>query len=309
MTNVPDLSIIIASYNTLTMTRQCIESIYASTHNLDIEVIVVDDCSKDGSAEMVERDFPQVVVIRNAQNQRYSKTNNIGLRAARGRYGLLLNSDTLVRDGAFERLVRFMDNTPAAAAAGPKLLNPDGSIQHCVRGFPGVLPMIAQSIGLHRWFPNNWLTNQYYHEDLDYTVAKPIDSIGTTAFIIRRSTWENIGMLDERFTWAFVDWSYCAKLKDAGASVYVVPEAEVTHFGSASINQNSSKEIHKLHSDLRILYDIYYAPKHNFMMRTFVRLGIRARLQLKMLEHHLSSDKRVIKGPGAPQLQRSSSST
>src|SRR4051794_24915258 len=119
MTNVPDLSIIIASYNTLAMTRQCVESIYANTHNLDFEVIVVDDCSHDGSAEMIEREFPQVRVIRNSQNQRYSKTNNIGLLAARGRYGLLLNSDTLVHDGAFERLVRFMDDTPTAAAAGP----------------------------------------------------------------------------------------------------------------------------------------------------------------------------------------------
>jgi len=148
----------------------------------------------------------------------------------------------------------------------------------------------------------NWLTNKYYHEDLDYDVTQPVESIGTTAFIIRRSTWENIGMLDERFTWAFVDNSYCAMLKAAGAKVYVVPAAVVTHFGSASINQNASKEIYKLHADLRLFYDIYFAPKHSSIMRVLVRLGILARLRLKMLEHFFSSDKRVIKGPGAPQL-------
>lgn len=301
MSQTIDLSIIIASYNTLALTRACIESIYHSTKDISFEVIVVDDCSRDGSPEMVAAEFPQVRLIRNTTNQRYAKTNNIGLQASLGRYALLLNSDTVVHEGAFARLVQFMDSTPDAAAAGPKLVNPDGSIQHCIRGFPGLGPMIAQSLGLQRWLPNNPLTNRYYHENFDYSRVQVIDSIGTTAFIIRRSTWEQIGMLDERFSWALVDIAYCYMLKSQGAKTYYFPDAVVTHYGSASINQGGEKEIRMLHQAVRQFYDLYYAPHDWAPMRPLTRLGISARLQFKLLEHRLSSDKRVIKSPGAPK--------
>lgn len=150
-----DLSIIIASYNTISLTRGCLKSIYESTHGIEFEVLVIDDGSKDGSPDMVETEFPQVRLVRNPANLRYTKTNNKGLQLAEGRYGLLLNSDTEVRGDAFTELVSFMDSHPEAAAAGPKLTNPDGTIQHCIRSFPGLVPMIAQSVNMHAWWPNN----------------------------------------------------------------------------------------------------------------------------------------------------------
>jgi len=227
---------------------------------------------------------------------RYAKTNNIGLKAAVGRCGVLLNSDVVIQPGAFATLVRFMDEHPEVAAAGPKLINPDGSIQHCIRSFPGVLPMIFQSLSLHKLFPGNRFTDQYYNTQFDYSRAQPVDSIGTTAFIIRRSTWETYGMLDERFTLAFVDLAYCLMLKQNKQQVYYVPDAVVMHYGNQTINANGFKEIRLLHQALRVFYDCYYAPRHSFMVRALVHLGIRLRQQVKLLEFRFSKEKHVFGG-------------
>jgi GT2 family glycosyltransferase len=293
-----DLSIIVANYNTMNLLRNCLRSIDASTRGIEFETIVVDDCSKDGSPEMVRKEFPQVRLACNLENMRYARSNNAGLRMARGRYALLLNSDVEVQDGAFAELVGFMDEHPDVAAAGPKLINPDGSIQHCIRSFPGVWPMFFQSIGLHKIWPNNPITNRYYNTDFDYDREQPVQSIGTTSFIIRRSIWEQYGMLDERFSLYFVDLAYCFMLGRNSEKIYYVPQAVVMHYGGQTINQSSEKEIRLLHDGLRDFYDAYYSRCHRPWTRLAVRAGIWLRYRLKMAELALSPDNRVIKGPG-----------
>lgn len=303
---VVDLSVIVASYNTKDLLRDCLNSVYETTKGIEYEVIVVDDCSTDESPEMVEESFPQARLIRNKSNLRYSKTNNTGLRAAQGRYGLLLNSDVVVLPGAFATLVRFMDEHPDAAAAGPKLINPDGSIQHCIRSFPRLTPIIFQSLSLHRIWPNNPITNRYYNLDFDYTRAQTVPSIGTTSFIIRRSTWETFGMLDERLTLAFVDLAYCHALGQRNQKIYYVPDAVVVHYSGQSINQNGSREIRLLHKELRKFYDYYLASQHNVFGRTFIRGGIWLREKVKLLEYEYTGDKRVLSTPGVSARARSS---
>jgi len=293
-----DLSVIVASYNTRELTRHCIESICKTTHGITFEIIVVDDCSHDGSQEMVKECFPDVNLICNQINVRYAKTNNIGLKSANGRYALLLNSDVEVQSGAFCALVKFMDEHPDTAAAGPKLINPDGSVQHCIRSFPGVIPMIFQSINFHRLIPGNRFTDQYYNTQFDYRKAQIVNSIGTTAFIIRRSTWEKYGMLDQRFTLAFVDLAYCLMLHQANQKVYYVPDAVVMHHGSLTINMSGVKEIRLLHQSLRLFYDLYYSQKHNAILRGIIRFGIRLRQQMKVLEFKFTKNKRVFGGIG-----------
>lgn len=297
-----DLSIIVASYDTKELLRGCLQSIYDNTQGIQFETIVVDDCSTDGSPEMVEEKFSEVRLIRNAANMRYVKTNNSGIRACRGRYALLLNSDTEVQPGAFERLVRFMDEHPDAAAAGTKLVNPDGSVQHCIRNFTGMFTMFLQTINLHKIWPKNPLTNRYYNIDFDYDKVQTVQHIGTTSFIIRRSVWEKYGMLDERFEQFMGDFAYCQMLRQHHLKIYYVPDVVVLHFGSQTINQNGLKQIRALHSAIKKYYDVYYAPRHNVLMRLFVHAGIWARLYLKILEFKLSRDKRVITGPGSPSV-------
>jgi GT2 family glycosyltransferase len=293
-----DLSVIVASYNTKELLHDCLQSIYDTTKEISFEVIVVDDCSTDGSAGMVSDAFPQARLIRNATNLRYARTNNVGLKAARGRHGLLLNSDVVVQPGAFDTLVRFMDEHPDAAAAGPKLLNADGSVQHCIRSFPNPLTMLFQSLSLHRIWPNNPITDAYYNTDFDYSRVQTVQSIGTTSFIIRRSTWETFGMLDERLTLAFVDLAYCRALGQRKQKIYYVPDAVVLHYSGQTINQNGVREIRLLHQELRKFYDYYIAAQHSPPSRTLIRAGIWLREQFKVLEYELSDDKRVFNTPG-----------
>lgn len=305
MTALPlDLTIIIPNYNTKDLLRNCIASIYEHTKGITFEIICIDDNSPDGSAEMVAESFPDVILVRNKVNQLYVKNNNLGMRMSRARYACLLNSDTMVKSDAFGALVRFMDEHPDIAACGPKLLNPDMSVQHCIRRFAGPGTFILQALNWHKLFPKNGLMKSLYALDFDYSKAQQVDSIGTTAFVIRRSTWENAGMLDESFTLFVVDWAYNFMLKTKGRKVYYTPCAEVIHFGSQSVNQMALKSIGDLHNAL-----IEFSEKYDYFgsgraTKFLVRLAVRARCFLKTAEYYLSADKRVIKGPGAPAREQ-----
>lgn len=295
-----DLTIIISSYNTRNLLRNCLESIYQRTRSITFELICIDDNSEDGSAQMVAHQFPEVILIGNKVNQLYAKNQNSGLRMSRARYACLLDSDTLLTGNAFQALVSFMDEHPEVAACGPKLLNLDGSVQHCVRGFPTADVFFLQAVNWHKMFPGSRLMNRYYHTNFDYAIAQPVESIGTTAYVMRRSTWESAGMLDERFRLAVVDLAYNYMLKQKGYKVYYTPCAEIVHLGSQSINQNALSSLRdQCHALIQFneAYD-YFGPGRP--MKLLVRCAVMVRYYCKLLEYHLSSDKRVIKGPGAP---------
>lgn len=295
-----DLTIIIPSYNTVHFLRECIASIYEHTKGISYEIICIDDNSHDGSSEMVAKTFPNVILVRNKVNQLYAKNNNLGMQMSRARYACLLNSDTRLISNAFQALVEFMDMHGDIAACGPKLLNPDRSVQHCIRSFvkPGTL--VLQALNWHKLFPNSNSMKSLYATNFDYSQAQQVDSIGTTAYVIRRSTWEQAGMLDERFQLFVVDWAYNFMLKQKGYKVFYAPCADIIHFGSQSVNQTARKSIRDLHNALILFSDTYDYFGSSRSIKCIVRLGVLIRYYLKIAEYYLSSDKRVIKGPGAP---------
>jgi hypothetical protein len=215
-----------------------LDSVYRNTQGITFEVICVDDNSWDGSADMVETMFSQVVLVRNQQRLLYAKNHNIGTRIAKGRYACHLDSDTLLTSNAMASLVSFMDEHPDVAACGPKLLNGDGTVQHCIRRFAGAATFVLQALNWHKLFPRSPIMNRYYCADFDYSQAQQVESIGTSAYVLRRSTWESAGMFDERFGQFMVDLAYNFSLNRQGYSVWYAPSAEVIHYGSRSIGQN-----------------------------------------------------------------------
>lgn len=297
----PDLSVIIASYNTSQITRDCVRSVLENRDGLAVEVMVVDDASSDDTVERLREEFAEITVLVNDSNLHYAKTNNRGLRECTGRYAMLLNSDTIIHPGALTTLVDHMDAHPRVAACGPKLVNPDGSVQYCIRSFPGVSVMAFQALNLHKVWADNPITNRYYHLDLDYDADHVVDSLGTTAFVIRRDVWESGIYLDEAFQIAFVDLAYCAQLGAEGHRIDYVGGAVVTHLGSQSINLKSADEVKSRAGGLRLLYDRYLAEADPVWKRPIVRVGIGAWGLLRRIEYRLSKDKRVITGPGAPK--------
>ena len=298
---IPDLSVIIASYNTSQITSDCVRSVLVNADDLALEVMVVDDASSDGTADRIRAEFPSVTVLVNEHNLHYAKTNNRGLRECSGRYAMLLNSDTIIHAGALTTLVAYMDEHDDVAACGPRLVNPDGSVQYCIRSFPGVSVMFFQALNLQKVWPSNPVTNRYYHLDLDYDANHTVASLGTTAFVVRRRVWESGLYLDEAFQIAFVDLAYCAGLGAAGHRIDYVGGATVTHLGSQSINLKSADEVRSRAVGLRLLYDRYLAEVDPAWKRPIVRAGIKAWGLLRRVEYRLSKDKRVITGPGAPK--------
>ena len=192
------------------------------------------------------------------------------------------------------------DEHDEIAACGPKLLNPDMTVQHCIRRFVGPRTLVLQALNWHKLFPKSKSMSNLYAADFDYSQAQPVDSIGTTAFVIRRSTWEQAGMLDDRFRLFVVDLAYNFMLKQKGYKVYYTPCAEIIHFGSQSVNQMALKSIRDLHDALIRFSEIYDYFGRGRAVKFVVRLAVTIRCYLKMAEYCLSSDKRVIKGPGAP---------
>src|ERR1017187_2269490 len=173
-----------------------------------------------------------------------------------------------------------MDEHPAAAVCGPKLLNPDGSVQHHIRSFASLGVFFLQNLNWHKLFPRSKLMNRYYNTDFDYSKSQPVESIGTSVYVIRRSTWETIGLLDERFRWAMPDLAYNYTLNRKGYKLFYTPCAGLIDFSDA--------------------YD-YFGK--SWLTKAIVRFGVRARYCTKVLGYYLSSDKRVIKGPGAPKKE------
>jgi GT2 family glycosyltransferase len=308
MEKLLDLTLIIPNYNTRRLLRDCISSIYEHTCGITFEIVCIDDNSDDGSADMVAKVFPEVILIRNQTNRGYVRNTNHGMRRSRARYACHLNSDTLLISNAFQALVHYMDENPEVAACGPKLLNPDRSVQHCIRHFSGPLTLVLQALNWHKLFPRSRLTDRYYATGFDYSKAQPVDSIGTTAYVVRRSTWENAGMLDERFRLFVSDLAYNFMLKQKGYPVYYTPCAEVVHFGSQSVNQTPQSSLRELHDALIEFNEAYDYFGKSRASKLLVRLAVEARAYLKRAEYYLSSDKRVIKGPGAPPRARVSAS-
>jgi GT2 family glycosyltransferase len=298
-----DLTIIIPNFETRELLRQCIQSIFDNTKGISFEVICIDDNSRDGSPNMVQASFPEVILIRNQVAQYYAKNNNIGLRMSNARYACLLNSDTKIIGNSFEALVNFMDTHPDAAACGPKLLNPDMTIQSCIRGFVGLRTMILQGINAHKLFPSGKVAREYYCVDFDYSKEAIVDSIGTTAYVIRRSTWEHIGMLDEQFPLYQVDLAYNLTLKRAGLRLYYTPCAEVVHLGGQSVNKMPEKHIVQFHRALIDFNEHFNYYGSSWLSKRLVRFAVNLRCWVKLLELRVGSDKRVIKGPGAPKLE------
>jgi GT2 family glycosyltransferase len=302
--NLLDLTICISSYNTRALLRNCLRSVYEHTQGISFEVICVDDNSPDGSADMVAADFPAVILVRNKTNQLYARNQNASLRMSRARYACLLDSDTVLTGNAFKALVQFMDAHPEAAVCAPRLLNLDGSVQHHVRGFPGAAIFLLQAINWHQLFPKSRLMNRYYNTNFDYSRAQPVDSIGTSAYVVRRSTWENAGLLDERFRLALVDLSYNYMLRQKGYQVFYTPCAEVIHIGSQSINQDPLGSLRDQRRALIDFSDSYDYFGKSAATKKLVKLAVFLRYYLKVMEYYVGSDKRVIKGPGAPSKEQ-----
>lgn len=223
------VSVIIVSYNTKTLTKNCICSLIENTKNLQFEIIVVDNGSVDGSLEQIsklQKKFKNIRLLKNRKNLGFAKANNQGIKIAKGDYILLLNSDTKVKKDALNKLVKCAQDKSDAGVVSPKLLNKDGSVQGSVFRFPTISKAIRQY-----WLGGDGLLDKYCPKSKD---AKTVDAVVMACFLITPRAKKLVGNLDERYFMYFEDIEYCKKVHNSGLKVYYLPSAEVIHYHGKS---------------------------------------------------------------------------
>lgn len=235
-----DVSIVVVSYRVRDFTLACLDSVRRFTGARTVETILIDNASRDGTVQAVRERFPDVRVIENEANLGFTVANNQGIQVSSGRYILLLNSDAEVREGSLDAMVDFMDANPRVGILGPRLVYADDSHQLSVNPFPTAWGTVTQFLMLSRLFPESrWLApHRHALEPRDHPSVADVDWVSGACLLARRSTLEEIGLLDETFFIYYEETDLCRRARDAGWRVVYAPVTTVLHHGQKTTSQN-----------------------------------------------------------------------
>ncbi|MEN1989105.1 glycosyltransferase family 2 protein [Paenibacillus hubeiensis] len=283
-----DVSIIIVNYNTRQLTLDCLASVYASHTSYQYEIVVIDNASHDGSVEAIRTAYPQVRMIANRDNTGFAVANNQGMKVARGRYILLLNSDTVVQPDTLEVMIGFMDRHPEMGASGCKVILPDGSLDKaCKRGFPTPSASFYYAFGLSRLFPDRPKFNQYQLGHLSPDDEYPIDCLVGAFMLVRREVVEQVGGLDETFFMYGEDVDWCYRIKEAGWGIYYYPRTYIVHYKGASARRKPMKIVYEFHRAMWVFHRKHYAKRYSLFTNTAVWLGISLKFSMSLIRNKL----------------------
>lgn len=233
-----DLSVCIVNWNGGDFLRSCVGSVYECAGSLELEVIIVDNGSTDGSAAEIGRLFPEATIIEHGRNDGFAAANNIAIDRSSGRYLLFLNPDTVADPGSIERMVSFLDEETATGALGCKLYNPiTGSVESSARSNPDPLPLFWNLIYLDRLFPSNRIFGRYRMSYRSENDRREVDWVTGACMLARREAVETVGGFDARFFMYCEDIDICYRIKANGWKVYYLPEAKVGHYRGCSSEQ------------------------------------------------------------------------
>lgn len=235
--NDPDLSIVIVNWNTIDLLSDVLQSVYDNPAGIRSEVIVIDNASTDGSADMVTRAFPRAILIRNTDNRGFAAANNQGFELATGRHILLLNSDTVVLGDVLGASVRYLDAHPDVGAMGCRVLNPDGSMQRTCSMWPSLLNLALLTSGLwklRRPRAAARFLGRYQMAGWERDSERPVEVISGCYLMLRREVMEQIGPLDETFFFFGEETDWCRRMREAGWRLMFAPVGEIIHHGGAS---------------------------------------------------------------------------
>jgi GT2 family glycosyltransferase len=266
----PDLSLIIVSWNVSNLLADCLDTLQLEPLRADgliVEAIVVDSASSDGTVAMVTERYPQVRLLAQAENVGFTVGNNIGLKAASGRFLMLLNPDTLVIGDALAQLVKYVEAHPDVGVVGPQTRNANGTIQSTRRRFPTLATAIFESTWLQPFAPRGVL-NRFYATDIADDAIADVDWVQGSAFMVRREAYEQVGGLDEHYIMFSEEVDWCKRIKSVGWRVVYIGAAQIIHYGGQSTEQvTARKHIHFQQSKLR-----YFRKYHGSLAAMLVRV-------------------------------------
>jgi GT2 family glycosyltransferase len=258
------LSVIIVNYNVRPFLESALVSVQKAMMGIEGEVIVVDNASDDGSAEMLRQRFPDVRLIVNERNLGFAAANNLALRDSSGNYVLLLNPDTLVQEDTLRVMADFLDNHPEVGLAGCKVLNSDGSFQlACRRSFPTPWVAFTKIAGLSSMFPRLPFFARYNLTYLDPESAYEVDAVSGSFMFVRRKAIETVGGLDEQFFMYGEDLDWCFRIKQEGWKIYYTPATQIIHYKGQSARRSDIDEV-----------KLFYEAMHLFVKKHFKGGGL-----------------------------------
>lgn len=225
-----EISIIINNYKTRGLLKQCLKGIYLFPPTLPFEVIVVDNNSQDGSVELVREKFPQVKLIAAKDNLGHHKGNNLGIKNSTGRYVVIMNTDIAILDDIFDRLYKFMEEHQKVALVGPKLKNPDGSIQSSCLRFPSLITPFYRRTFFGLLPGAKKKLDQYLMADFSHQETRPVDWILGAFEMVRKSAIDQVGLMDEYLYLYFGDVAWCMEFWRQKLPVYYFADANIIHY-------------------------------------------------------------------------------
>jgi len=279
-----DLTVSIVNWNTKEPLRACLVALLGQT-GCRIEIIVADNASSDGSAEMVQSEFgDRVSLIVNSKNLGFGAAHNKAIEQARGRYILVLNPDShALSEDLCCKIVGYMDEHPKIGALGPKIVNPDGSLQFSARRFPNPFAGIFRGTRLGRMFPNNRFVRAYLMTDFAHDQIAEVDWLSGAALVFRKETLDKVGLFDERFFMYCEDMDICKRIGDAGWKVVYYPLVAVSHTIGAASDLAKPQMIRQHHKSMLLYFIKHNSGKPTILLTPFVMaaLSLRCRALLR----------------------------
>lgn len=230
----PDVSVVVVSFNTRDVLRECLQTLVREAGSVRYETIVVDNASQDGSADMIEQEFPGAALIRSEVNLGFAAANNRGFTIAKGRYVVLLNSDAFLRSGALPKAMEYMDSDPRIGLGGARLVGRDDSWQPSARMFPSLANDLLTLSGLSAKYPHSRLFGRFDRTWADPNQAAEVDWVPGAFSIIPRRVLDSVGYFDESFFLYYEEVDLCRRIKAAGYSIWYWPDVVVVHLGGES---------------------------------------------------------------------------
>ncbi|KZK74458.1 MAG: glycosyl hydrolase [Pelodictyon luteolum] len=235
------VSVIIVSFNTREILAECLMSLFRHAGEVPMEVFVVDNASKDGSPSMVRERFPAVRLIENSDNRGFAAANNQAYTLSQGDYVVLLNPDAYLQPESLANAVAFMDRTTGCGLSGGKIISPKGTLEPSARRFPSIRSKLLTISGISGRHPRSPILNRHEFGGFNHDAPMEVDWVPGTFTIVRRSMLESIGFFDERFYLYYEETDLCRRAKNAGWSVYFIPDASVIHIGGACSKTRKEK--------------------------------------------------------------------
>ncbi|MFA5104264.1 MAG: glycosyltransferase family 2 protein [Candidatus Margulisiibacteriota bacterium] len=279
------LSICIVSWNTKDLLRKCLASIYKYAPKCEFEVFVADNNSPDGTPDMIEKEFPQVVLIKNKENLGFAAANNQEFERAKGEYLLILNPDTEVFEGSFDILIDFLDKNKDAGMVAPKLLNSDGSLQRSCMGFPTLGALAMRQLFIEALIPFNPFSEKYLMSGFKYDKTAEVDQPMGACLLVRKEIIDKIGPFDSGYYMFFDEVDLCFRVKKAGWKIFFIPASSVMHHGGTAVKKwspfrlsrvwtASRNHFFKKHYGKRALWILYFIDVLRVVIILLLLFGI-----------------------------------